>query len=403
MRVVPAIRRLPKLLLTVDTDPDQSFRIKILRAIEIFEIDKRFSDIEIKDCEMSASENIYIRHGQKAPASIPKFGYKSGPNSQFLSSLLHLTKEANTLLLNEVDCYPIREDWYLSCQHAIAGSEPFWILGSPYRGRGRVGPEVVQHINGNAFYGIGLPGANNFFFNLLANEMLHRVKSTPDLAYDVVFSAMFQEIHNPTSWSSASQSLFRLYPQVATRVRATDLIHNLAGTEEIVGTSSYDVSEYARKWPSVQLVHGGFLKTSVVNSCICNWNSFKQIPARKKIAFAERLWAVGQKAASRKIVESISNEKLSTFPLPKTTRRIFAFSLHESGGDGFYRLLSRVADYTHGLNAELRLRYESIPDELYQLGISESSWKDNPAPTFLGERLIKTLQFSEDFDSFPAS
>src|SRR5690348_8356323 len=133
---------------------------------------------------MAPEENIYIRSGQDRPAYIPRMGLKSGPNTQFFKSIRDCCNGENTVLMNEVDCFPVSKYWLSRIANLVQGAEPFWVLGSPYRGYGRLGSDIVAHVNGNALYGVGTTGFNDVLMKYWYEGLVDAISINPEMAYD---------------------------------------------------------------------------------------------------------------------------------------------------------------------------------------------------------------------------
>lgn len=256
-----------RLIITLDGEDQSGMEATITEAYEFYNLARVFSGIEVNFCRIPPEENIYIRTGQTPPAKIPPLGLKSGPNTQFFRSMTRFCEGQNTVLLNEVDCFPVRADWIGRLQKLVAGGEPFWILGSPYRGWGRIGPEILMHVNGNALYGVGMPGFGTFLREWEA-ALTEAVKVNPDLAYDIFMAYRHAPLFDPARSGGASIDLFKSLQETLCRIRYTSCIHNVAGDEEISGRKVIDLPAYAESHPELTLVHGRFLKLQVLRKAL---------------------------------------------------------------------------------------------------------------------------------------
>ncbi|HEX6828843.1 MAG TPA: hypothetical protein VF104_07675 [Burkholderiales bacterium] len=256
-----------RLILSLDREPGPELEEAIADAYAHYGLAGIFSGCAVNYCHISREENIYVRVGQKPPEKIPPLGLKSGPNTLFFRSLSQFCDGQKTVLLNEVDCFPVRPDWIGRLQRLVAGSEPFWVLGSPYRGWGRLGPEILGHVNGNALYGVGAPGFKAFLEDW-ERSLAESVKRNPDLAYDIFLSYRHAPLFDPARWGQAPLELFKSLQETLCRIRYTSLIHNLAGEEEISGRRRVDLKSYLPEHPEVTLVHGRFLRRQVLQKAL---------------------------------------------------------------------------------------------------------------------------------------
>lgn len=256
-----------RLILSFDTEPIPDLEEVVLESFDFYGLGAIFSACSVIFCSISAEENIYVRPGQGPPRRIPPLGLKSGPNRQFFCTLTRLLGSESTVLLNEVDCFPVRWDWLARLRRLVAGSEPFLILGSPYRGLGRLGPEILQHVNGNALYCVGAPGFAEFLRDWelgLAEE----VKRNPDLAYDIFLAYRHSALFDPARQGGAPPELFRSLQEMLCRVRYSHSIHNLAGEEELSGRNGIDLVSYLQEHPEATLVHARLLRRAVLNKAL---------------------------------------------------------------------------------------------------------------------------------------
>jgi hypothetical protein len=257
-----------RLIVTLDCPYDEEIEARIKSRFELFGLPAVFESVEVGFCGIPPEENIYVRSGQESPANIPPLGLKNGPNVQFFSSLLDFCPDEDVVLLNEVDCFPATKDWLPRLSRLAQGSEPFWILGSPYRGYGKLGPDIIAHINGNALYGIGTDGFRDVLMKHWHEGLTNAVVGNPGLAYDVFLDHASHEMRNPRTWKNVSLEKFRFYSSLLCKVRHTDLIHNLAGSAELSGLVKIDLADYLAAHPAATLVHGRFLAEQVLGTLV---------------------------------------------------------------------------------------------------------------------------------------
>lgn len=256
-----------QLIVSLDGEHSQKLQADINQSFEHYGLHRIFSGVSVYFCEMTPEENIYVRMGQEPPAHVPPLGLKSGPNTQFFRSLSRFCEGQKTVLLNEVDCFPVRSDWLQRLKLLVSGSEAFWVMGSPYRGSGKLGPKILAHVNGNALYGVGMPGFADFLLEW-ETTLREELKQSPDLAYDEYLPYRHSALFDPQQWPTAPLSMFRLIQTLLCRVKYTSLIHNLAGTEEMSGRAIIDVQAYTDEYSEVTLMHGRFLRPQILQKVI---------------------------------------------------------------------------------------------------------------------------------------
>lgn len=289
-----------RLVISLDGTENPTERSAIEDAFNRHKLSRVFKNLDVFYCEIPELDNIYVRPGQPVPSVIPRLGVKSGPNSQFFRSAEYCARTDNTFFLNEVDCFPIRSGWLGRLQKLVSNSETFYVLGAPYRGFGKIGPDILTHVNGNALYGVGVPGAQDFFFKLWADGLADYIKKDMHAAYDVYFSLYFQDLLDPAKWGAADVSKFREYSMLLTKIRYTDLIHNIAGTEDTSsGKAKFSVKEYFENNPVATLVHGRYLYFHALSS----------VATRRSLSLllneAEVAWEQGEREFSRGLTEII--------------------------------------------------------------------------------------------------
>ncbi len=301
-----------RLIVSLDGDSRPDLEENISEAYGQFGLSEIFSDLTIGFCDIPPEENIYIRTGQQPPERIPRLGLKSGPNTQFFCSLSKFCVGENTVLLNEVDCFPVVGDWIGRLKGLVAGAETFWILGSPYRGWGRLGPELLSHVNGNALYGVGVRGFAKFvseWEQLLAEE----VTRNPDLAYDIFLAYRHAPLFDPARWGTTPIGLFRSLQEILCRTRFTPSIHNLAGEEEISGRTRIDLDAYLVDHTETALVHARFLKLQVLQKALSEAREVMGCGRAERDAVADYLIDASSLLLDRDNLD-VSREIMNMFP-----------------------------------------------------------------------------------------
>lgn len=300
-----------RLIISLDGQRSQTLEADIAQAFAHYGLHRIFGGLGVNFCEMTPEENIYVRMGQEPPVHIPPLGLKSGPNTQFFRSLSKFCGGQKTVLLNEVDCFPVRGDWLERMQRLVSGSETFWVMGSPYRGSTKLGPKILAHVNGNALYGVGMPGFAEFLRGWEVS-LREELKQKPDLAYDEYLPYRHSALFDPQLWHTVPPEMFKLVQILLCKVRYTSLIHNLAGTEEMSGRAGIVVESYVRQHAETTLLHGRFMKPQILQKALETAQSLaSQIPALRKpmkhylISASKRLLGNGNLDASKIIVRAI--------------------------------------------------------------------------------------------------
>lgn len=299
------------LIISLDGQRSQKLEDDIAQAFGHYGLHRIFRGLGVHFCEMTPEENIYVRMGQEPPDHIPPLGLKSGPNTQFFRSLSKFCGGQKTVLLNEADCFPERGDWLERMKLLVSGSESFWVMGSPYRGSTRLGPKILAHVNGNALYGVGMPGFAEFLQGWEAS-LREELKQKPDLAYDEYLPYRHSALFDPQLWHTVPPEMFKLVQTLLCKVRYTSLIHNLAGTEEMSGKARIVVDTYIKQHTETTLMHGRFMKPQILQKALETSRLLaNQLPALRSpmknylISASKRLLGNGNLDASKIIVRSI--------------------------------------------------------------------------------------------------
>lgn len=213
-------------IITIASKHNNELHATITKLIKVYEVDKIFANVEIVFLGIPEDQDIYIRHDQDCHLEIPPYGLKSGPNIQFFESA-RLCSEANTVLLNESDMYPISPTWVRDITTITSQSEPFWVLGSVYRGSQKLGPDIASHINGNAFYATGHEDFARYLNDIWAPGVKNMCKTLPDTAYDIWFSRHYHASLN-TRFDKISANEYSLLTEASLKQRTTMAIANLS-------------------------------------------------------------------------------------------------------------------------------------------------------------------------------
>jgi hypothetical protein len=233
-------------------------------AIAKHRLEKFFGQIRILGLDVPEAENFYYRHQREVPVarSFP-YGWKSGPNQQFFRLLRHAQLQGYAeLLIVETDCFPVTPSWIQDILEDAHARPDFWVLGSPFRGRSKVGPDILLHLNGVAVYRIGEPR----FFSMLS-QWEARLKSLcvahPETAYDCAQELYFSQKLKAESWHLLSPEDVDDYYEHRKMFVMTDCIVNLAGEPERQGVGRYTLAEAMVRFPQARLFHANYLSDEV--------------------------------------------------------------------------------------------------------------------------------------------
>ena len=250
-----------ELIVSVDGWPDVSITNQIRDLFDAYQLERQFVDCRVNFCSINSEDNVYFRDDDREPLKVPMYGLKSGPNLQFFRTM-RACRSHNTVLLNELDAYPIRVDWMSQLRRLTRGAESFWVLGSPYRGKGRLGPGLA-HVNGNALYGVGLEGFSPFL-RLWERLLLKELRDNPGLPYDVVFSRYCAKFFDKNERMKRTNGEFLCFSRLLCKIRHTDYIHNLAGKYEFEYGGPKSIGQYLTRNRSTVLIHGKPMEGAVL-------------------------------------------------------------------------------------------------------------------------------------------
>ena len=251
------------LALVFDREDVATFQ-QIQRALAKYELARHFGKIQIIDVDLPESENFYYRQQSEVPDSRPfAYGWKSGPNQQFFRLLRHSGLQGYAeLLVVETDCYPVSPDWMEQILADARGRPDFWVLGSPFRGRSKVGPDILLHLNGVAVYRPGEPR----FFSMLAQwetRLRNLCTTHPETAYDCAQELYFAQKLKAENWHSLTAEDVEDYYDYRRMFVMTDRIVNLAGEPERQGVGRYTLAEAMTRFPQARLFHANYLSEEV--------------------------------------------------------------------------------------------------------------------------------------------
>lgn len=244
----PGTHDLPKLVL-VFNNVTQSIKNEIDRTFHKLNISRFFSSIEIHSLDLHGDEDSYIRSYDK-PAGTQ--GYKAGPNNQFFKTMRLVKEYGRYVFLMEPDCIPIRPDWLGRLSGIIGGAEPFFVMGSAYRGVSTISKTFSRHINGNAIYAAGASDFTAFLDDFWEPELRRAVEQNDNrLAYDCILEATLSN----GSGDSGNDNAWNKWRQTAHLFRYTDFIQNISAAEDIEGARPDMVRDILAQHPHTYVVH----------------------------------------------------------------------------------------------------------------------------------------------------
>ncbi|ORY81273.1 hypothetical protein BCR35DRAFT_331682 [Leucosporidium creatinivorum] len=201
-----------------------------------------FEDVRFTQAMISAELDHYTPDARDPD-------WVAGPNEQFyqLMNGSHTAEGTTHVFMMEPDTRPVISGWLSQLVKVVEESEPFWIRGSAFRaacatsktvfGKAssngdchQLGPDIAEHINGNALYNIGDP---NFLAFLQEVRESKFTKWPFDLAW-LLYSRLPDK--EPLRRSLLS------------KIAYTDMMQNL-------GAASFDLKEFKTENPRTYFIH----------------------------------------------------------------------------------------------------------------------------------------------------
>ena len=244
---VPKFR--PKLIFVFNNKTAQTQSERIDHAISEFDLAKFFSDVEFHFLDLYGECDLYVRTYDK-PVGLQ--GYKAGPNNQFFASMKVIQDKGYYTFLIETDCIPIRPDWLRILCNTVDNAEPFWIMGSPYRGIGTLTKKFSRHINGNAIYAAGDKQFQKFIDEFWRPNH-ERIVSHLDnrIAYDCSLEMTFYEAKSDVE----DDMVWRKWKDVAHLIRYTTLLQNISAKKDIDHAHPDLVHDILKHSPYTLFIH----------------------------------------------------------------------------------------------------------------------------------------------------
>lgn len=214
---------------------------------EKYEMSRYFSGLEFEFLALEGERDLYERDYTKV---VGDMGFKAGPNNQFFDTIKLMQPYGRYAFLMETDCMPIRKGWLSHLQKLVDCAEPFWVMGSAYRGQERLSKSFVRHVNGNAVYAVGDPAFQEFVDAFWSKHTWRLIRDVDKrLAYDCVLEIIFSEE------GIREENRMDVWKSIAHKIRYTDYIQNISGNGDIAKSDLSLVDKLRRESPHSFLLH----------------------------------------------------------------------------------------------------------------------------------------------------
>src|SRR5690606_23932418 len=149
------------------------------------------------------------------------------------------------------DCIPIRPDWLRHISSVVDGAEPFFVMGSAYRGVGRLSKSFSRHINGNAVYAVGDPDFITFLDEFWEPDPRRAIEHDDRrLAYDCIVEAVLGGAHA----DSPDNESWRTWQRTAHKFRYTEFIQNISTGEDVATAKASMVRDILSGQPGTYMI-----------------------------------------------------------------------------------------------------------------------------------------------------
>lgn len=245
----PRATKTPRLVFGFNRHPGKEAIDRIEKAYADAKMGHFFSGIEFHAFDLEGEKDLYQRDYS---APIGKEGYKAGPNNQFLLVMRAAQPYGRYTFLMETDCVPTRSNWLGVLMEAAETSEPFFVMGSAYRGNEKLDPGFARHINGNAVYATGDPLFQTFLKDHWEPSLRSMIENSDRrLAYDCILEMSFEGgtnalwrdnahrfrytnyIQNRSAKSDLAIPGFEAWMQIREAHTGTYLLHNSAAASAV--------------------------------------------------------------------------------------------------------------------------------------------------------------------------
>ncbi|MCE9649655.1 MAG: hypothetical protein K8R18_08535 [Parvibaculum sp.] len=265
--VEPAPEEKPELIFIFNNESARHLSGDIRSSFEGYGLGRFFSGVRFEYLDLTGDRDSYDRDYKE---KITDEGYKAGPNNQFFMAMRLLRNSGYYAFLMETDCVPIRSDWLRNLTEMVKTAEPFWIMGSAYRGKSEIDSRFARHINGNAVYAVGDRKFQAFLSEKWESWLREAIRigvkeaatwrrrwfrraarrGDARLAYDCALEfVMSGDLGNPRS------AAWRDWQSIAHRLRYTGFIQNLSGKEDIEVFTLATIEQIRSDHPETFIIH----------------------------------------------------------------------------------------------------------------------------------------------------
>lgn len=237
----------PALVFVFNNLTAQIYQDSIRQAYAENGMERFFRKLCFEYLDLQGDQDVYLRDYTKP---VGDGGYKAGPNNQFFSSIRRIAPYGGYTFLMETDCLPMRRGWLSKLQALVDGSEPFWIMGSVYRGLQKLSKDFVRHLNGNAVYATGNADFQTFVTDFWETHTWRLIREKDKrLAYDCILEIMFSQEN------IRDQEVMDVWKQTAHKFKLFDFLQNISGSKDIADTTDATVSDLRHNHPDTYILH----------------------------------------------------------------------------------------------------------------------------------------------------
>ncbi len=237
-------------------------------------LNRCFSSVEFRYLSLHGDDDLYDRSGVQRG----KHRSKAGPNNQFFDIVSQAAQFGDYILYMETDCIPIRPDWLGQLQDLVQHAEPFWVLGSAYRGNSVLERTYAKHINGNAVYAVGNAQFQEFVAKVWRPGLATILSRDPHCAYDTAVETVFgcARSNNP------HDPIWKLSQATLHKFRHSDFVRNYCGPADTEYPVPQLIESVLRESPTTHLVHGKQFSNAVRKMRLMNIDFIEQASEDQK-------------------------------------------------------------------------------------------------------------------------
>ncbi|MDF1823027.1 MAG: hypothetical protein P1U68_00205 [Verrucomicrobiales bacterium] len=186
-----------------------------------------FAEVRVHFAGIPESSDYYIRDPRGLPPTDE--GFIAGPNRVFFEIASSIGPRYDWCFLMELDCLPLRAGWGSAVRNEMERHSDAWVVGSRYHGWSWLGPELEQHLNGNALYRFGDKSFQAFLKEVWGPGMKTLLAwGYPGLAFDCFPSILSALAMGPMVSGSVREAAARGYGKFV----ETALLLNLSGGDD---------------------------------------------------------------------------------------------------------------------------------------------------------------------------